>query len=166
LLLYSEYSYLFSSENKRDFTPWNHVSESCTYDFLKDRRPNTRKNYICRHYTLHYRNRRLCRVPEALGKGFTECRTQQRRLGTQCIGKAFFAEYFSRALGKEVCRVPDSTRQRKAVVTVSGDRDGVLPSVPGDTRQRIHLCRVSARQHSAKNPSLPSATWDTPLRNR
>jgi hypothetical protein len=57
---------------------------------------------------VHYRNRRLCRVPEALdkalkaldkalktlGKGFAECHTRQRRLGIQCIGKAFFAEYF------------------------------------------------------------------------
>jgi hypothetical protein len=51
-------------------------------------------------------------VPEALGKalktlgkGFAECGTQQRRLGKQCIGKAFFAEYFFRALDKDVCRV-------------------------------------------------------------
>jgi hypothetical protein len=51
--------------------------------------------------SCHYRNRRLCRVPEAigkasktLGKGFAKYRTRQRRLGTQCIGKAFFAEYF------------------------------------------------------------------------
>jgi hypothetical protein len=44
-----------------------------------------------------------------------------------------------------------------------------LPSVPGDTQQRSYLCRVSARQHSAKNPlgrvpmsgSLPSATYGT-----
>jgi hypothetical protein len=43
----------------------------------------------------------LCRVPEALGKalktlgkGFAECDTRQRRLGKQCIGKAFFVEYF------------------------------------------------------------------------
>jgi hypothetical protein len=40
-------------------------------------------------------------VPEALGealktlgKGFAECNTRQRRLGKQCIGKDFFAEYF------------------------------------------------------------------------
>jgi hypothetical protein len=40
-------------------------------------------------------------VPEALGealktlgKVFAECYTQQRRLGKQCIGKAFFAECF------------------------------------------------------------------------
>jgi hypothetical protein len=41
-----------------------------------------------------------------------------------------------------------------------------LPSVPGDTQQRNYLCRVSDRQHSAKNPSLPSATWDTRQRLR
>jgi hypothetical protein len=54
-------------------------------------------------------------VPEALGealktlgKGFAECNTRQRRLGKQCIGKDFFAEYFfsgfaecQGALGKE-----------------------------------------------------------------
>jgi hypothetical protein len=40
-------------------------------------------------------------VPEALGKtlktlgnDFVECRTRQRGLDTQCISKAFFAEYF------------------------------------------------------------------------
>jgi hypothetical protein len=49
--------------------------------------------------TRHYRNQSLCRVPKALGealktlgKGFAECDTRQRRLGKQCIGKAFFAE--------------------------------------------------------------------------
>jgi hypothetical protein len=49
----------------------------------------------------HYRNQSLCRVPEALGealktlgKCFAEYYTRQRRLGEQCIGKAFFAESF------------------------------------------------------------------------
>jgi hypothetical protein len=49
----------------------------------------------------HYRNQSLRRVPEALGevlktlgKAFAECITRQRRLGKQCIGKDFFAEYF------------------------------------------------------------------------
>jgi hypothetical protein len=54
------------------------------------------------------------------------------------------------ALGKE----KQSLRQR-----VTGTAS--LPSVPCDTRQRSYLCRVSARQHSAKNQSLSSATWDT-----
>jgi hypothetical protein len=31
---------------------------------------------------------------KTLGKGFAECSTRQRRLGKQCIGKDFFAEYF------------------------------------------------------------------------
>jgi hypothetical protein len=50
---------------------------------------------------MHYRNQWLRRVPKALGealktlgKGFAECYTRQRRLGKQCIGKDFFAEYF------------------------------------------------------------------------
>jgi hypothetical protein len=49
----------------------------------------------------HYRNRRLCRVSDALGEAlktlgklFAECGTQQRGLGIQCIGKAVFVEYF------------------------------------------------------------------------
>jgi hypothetical protein len=52
-------------------------------------------------WKAHYRNQSLRRVPEALGealktlgKGFAECDTRQRRLGKQCIGKDFFAEYF------------------------------------------------------------------------
>jgi hypothetical protein len=56
----------------------------------------------------HYRNRRLCRVPEALGKALKNTRQRlcrmshsARGLDIQCIGKAVFAEYFSQALGKE-----------------------------------------------------------------
>jgi hypothetical protein len=86
---------------------------------------------------------------------------------------------FSRALGKEVCRVPRSTRQRKAPVTVTGDGDSVFAEcLSRSTRQRIHLCRVPsgtlgkepAREgphvrlfvecsvrHSAKPASLQSA---------
>jgi hypothetical protein len=80
-----------------------------------------------KNHGRHYRNRRLCRVLQALGKalktlgkGFAECRTRQRRLGTQCIGKAFFDEYFF-----------SGTRQRKAAVTTSGDGDGVFAECPG-----------------------------------
>jgi hypothetical protein len=118
---------------------------------------------------IHYRKRALCRVPEALGKavktlgkGFAECRTRQRRLGKQCIGKAFFAEYFFS--GTQQRGLP-SAREHSAKKSNCYD-DGVtetafLPSVTGDTRQRSYLYRVSAQQHSAKNQSLPSATWDT-----
>jgi hypothetical protein len=88
-------------------------------------------------------------VPEALGKAlktlgkrFAECRTRQRGLDIQCIGKTVFAEYFFRALDKVVCRVPQSTRQRKAVVTATGDGDRVFAECP--------------RRHSAKELPLPS----------
>jgi hypothetical protein len=89
-------------------------------------------------FYIHYRKRALFRVPEAhgkalktLGKCFAECRTRQRRLGTQCIDKAFFVEYFFWVLGKKVCRVPGSTRQRKAAVTVIGNGDGVCAECLG-----------------------------------
>jgi hypothetical protein len=36
----------------------------------------------------------ICRALKILGKLFAECRTRQRGLGIQCIGKAVFAEYF------------------------------------------------------------------------
>jgi hypothetical protein len=54
---------------------------------------------------------------------------------------------FSRALGKEVCRVPDSTRQRKVAVTASGDGDDVFAECPG--------------WHSAKELPLPSVVGQT-----
>jgi hypothetical protein len=77
----------------------------------------------------HYRNRRLCRVPEALGKAL-------KTLGKEgsahsASAKPSLPSTFSRALGKEVCRVPDITRQRKAAVTTPGDGDGVFAECPG-----------------------------------
>jgi hypothetical protein len=62
------------------------------------------------------------------------------------------------ALGKE-----KQPLRRRVTETAS------LPSVPGATRQRSYLCRVSAQQHSAKNPpgrvpmsgSLLSARYGT-----
>jgi hypothetical protein len=114
---------------------------------------------------VHYQNRRLCRVPEALdkalttlGKLFAECRTRQRGLGIQCIGKAVFVEYFF--LG---------TRQRKAAVTATGDGDGVFAEcLPDSTRQRIRQRGPHVRYfteclvwHSAKRASLTSARAST-----
>jgi hypothetical protein len=50
--------------------------------------PSARDCVLANLFHLHYRNRRLCRVPEALdkalktlGKIFAECRTRQRGLG-------------------------------------------------------------------------------------
>jgi hypothetical protein len=88
-------------------------------------------------------------VPEALDKAlktldklFAECRTRQKRLGTQCIDKTFFAEYFFSSTWQRLCRVPGSTRQRKAAVTARGDGDDVFAECP--------------RWHSAKELPLPS----------
>jgi hypothetical protein len=58
--------------------------------------------------SVRYRNRMLCRVPEALNKAwktldkvFTECRTYQRGFDEQYIGKGVFANAFSRTLGTD-----------------------------------------------------------------
>jgi hypothetical protein len=76
---------------------------------------------------MHYRNRALCRVPEALGKqrktldkDFTKRRTRQRGLGEQYIDKGFFAEYFLSGTQQRLCQVTVGTRQKKVVVTATG----------------------------------------------
>jgi hypothetical protein len=112
---------------------------------------------------MHYRNRRLCRVAEALGKALKTL--GQRGLGTQCIGKAFFAEYFFSGTRQSLCRVPENTRQRKAVVTAPVDGDDVFAEcLPDSTQQRIRQSGPHVRYfaecliwHSAKRASLPSA---------
>jgi hypothetical protein len=90
----------------------------------------------------HYRTQLLCRVSQALGKGyftlgkdFAECNTRQRMLGELYIGNNLFAEYF-------LCRVPFDTRQRKVTVTTPSDGDGSFAE-----------CLL---WHSAKRPILPS----------
>jgi hypothetical protein len=132
----------------------------------------------------HYRNRRLCRVPatKTLDKGFTECRTRQscentrqrlcrvshsakkawhtvhrQSLLCRVLFLGHLAKRFAecrRALGKE-----KQPLRRRVTETAA-------LNVPGDTRQRSYLCRVSARQHSTKDPSLPSVTLDARQRTR
>jgi hypothetical protein len=105
-------------------------------------------------------------VPEALGKGFAEClKHSAKALPSVALGKEssahsasakpFLSSTFSRTLGKE-----KQPLRRRVMETTS------LSSAPGGTRQKSYLCRVSARQHSAKNPPLSSATWDTRQRTR
>ena len=101
------------------------------------------KNIDQAHYH-HYRKRALCRVPEALGKalktlgkGFAECDTRQRRLGKQCIGKAFFAEYFfsgTRQRGLPSAREHSAKKSGRYGDEVT--ETASLPSVKDDTRQR------------------------------
>jgi hypothetical protein len=46
LLLYSDYSYLLYSKDKKDFTPWKLVPKV----ILRNRTPNSKhKNYFCRY---------------------------------------------------------------------------------------------------------------------
>jgi hypothetical protein len=90
----------------------------------------------------HYRKRALCRVPETLdkaplGKGFAECRTRQRRLGKQYIGKCFFAEYFfsgTRQRGLPSAREHSAKKSGRYGDEVT--ETASLPSVKDDTRQR------------------------------
>jgi hypothetical protein len=132
------------------------------------------ESHINQRMWSHYRKRALCRVLEALGKAvktlgkvFAECRTRQSRLSKQCIGKAFFAEYFfsgTRQRGLPSARGHSAKKSNRYDDEVTETTS--LPSVKDDTRQRSYLCRVSAQQHSAKNQSLPSVTWDTWQRAR
>jgi hypothetical protein len=94
----------------------------------------------------HYRNRRLCRVPEALGKeGSAHSASQSLLCRVLFLGHSAkrFAECQT-ALGKE------KQQLRRWVMETA--------SLPSDTRQRCYLCRVLSVRHSTKNPSLPSAT--------
>ena len=48
----------------------------------------------------------LGKASQALGKGFAECRTRQRSLGKDLIGKNFFAECQKSTLGKAFAECP------------------------------------------------------------
>jgi hypothetical protein len=123
-------------------------------------------------------------VPEALGEALKTLGKEGSANSTSA--KPSLPRAFSRALGKDLCRVPDSTRQRKAVVTAPGDGDGgsakklALPSVfRAALGKKSIFCRVPrgtlgkepAREgphvrffvecsvrHSANTTSLPSAS--------
>jgi hypothetical protein len=100
---------------------------------------------------IHYRNQSLCRVPEALGEALKTLSKEDS--AKSASAKASLPSAFSQALGKPLCRVPESIRQRKVAVTAPGDGDGDFAECClEDTRQRSYLCRVSSRQHSAKSP--------------
>jgi hypothetical protein len=101
----------------------------------------------------------LCRVSHSANRTRHTVHRQSRLCRVLFLGHS--AKGFAkcqRALGKE----KQALRRRVTEMET-------LPSVPGDTRRRSSLCRVSAWQHSAKNPSegsplsdtLPSAWYDT-----
>jgi hypothetical protein len=138
-----------------DFEP-NIFLKKSTY-FSNSMRNTDFHEYGPRQILIHYWNRRLCRVHEALGKAlktfgksfsFTECRTQQRGLGIQGIGN------WQR---RRLCRV--SAWQHSAKNPPEGvPMSDTLPSAWYDTRQRTYtgvqvlvLCRVLWPWHSAKH---------------
>jgi hypothetical protein len=92
----------------------------------------------------HYRKRALCRVPEALGKApktldkrFVECRTRQKRLGKQYIGKTFFAEYFfSGTRQRGLSSASEHSAKKSGRYGDEVTETASLPSVKDDTRQR------------------------------
>jgi hypothetical protein len=51
----------------------------------------------------HYRTRLLCRVHEALGKAFAECRILRTSLGKILAGKEDFAEGFISSTWQRLC---------------------------------------------------------------
>jgi hypothetical protein len=61
---------------------------------------------------------------------------------------------FSRALGKDFAECQEVLGKEKQPSRRWVTKTTSLPSVLGDTRQRSYLCRVSAGQHSVKNPSV------------
>jgi hypothetical protein len=87
--------------------------------------------YIVLSSRIHYRNQKLCRVPEAFGealktldKSFLPVTLGKEGSANSASAKPPLPSVFCRALGKTLCRVPDSTRQRKVAVTAPGDGDG------------------------------------------
>jgi hypothetical protein len=95
----------------------------------------------------HYRNQRLCRVPEALSKTLntrqTLCRVSHSAHSAST--KPSLSSTFSRALGKDFAELP-SVRKYSAKKSRCHDA--------GWRRRR--LCRVSVGQHSTKNPPAGS----------
>jgi len=88
--------------------------------------------------TIHYWRRRLCRVPEALGKGrytlgkaFAECYTRQRALGKQFIGKDLFTECTLSDTRQRLCRVPIRHSAKKSSHDGERHRDGGFAECKG-----------------------------------
>jgi hypothetical protein len=109
---------------------------------------------------MHYRNRRLCRVPEALGKAW-------KTLGKECSthstsAKPSFPSTFYRALGKDFTECqgvlgkekPPSQRLCRVSPNTLGKGVTFAECLPASTRQRI--C-----QRVPMSGSLPSARATT-----
>jgi hypothetical protein len=89
---------------------------------------------------------------------FAEClkntRQRQKGFGEQHIGKAFFAEYFFWALDTDFVECQSVLGKEKPPSRRRGDGDGVFAEcLLIHLAKKVPLCRVSADQHLAKDPS-------------
>jgi hypothetical protein len=91
-------------------------------------------------------------VPEALGKALKTLGKEGSAYSTSA--KPSLPSTFSRALGKVVCQMPESTRQRKAAVTATGDGDGVFTECPGRHSAKpfalLSVCLTALDKESAR----------------
>jgi hypothetical protein len=128
---------------------------------------------------LHYQNRRLCRVPEALdkalktlGKVFAECRTRQSLCRVSHSAQRARHTVHRQSLLYRVLflgHLPGSTRQRKAAVTTPGDGDNVFAEChKWHSAKKLPLpsvCRPALDKESVSevsmSGSLPSALYGT-----
>jgi hypothetical protein len=112
----------------------------------------------------HYGRSLLCRVfetlgkaPKTLGKGFAECNTRQRALGSEYSGKDVFAECLLSGTRQRFCLVSGRRSAKKSRHDGVWDRDGSLPSALWKALGKgPSLCRAPSVRRSAKAGSLPS----------
>jgi hypothetical protein len=70
----------------------------------------------------------LGKAPITLGKGFAECNTLQRALGSDYVGNDIFAECLLLGTRQRLCRVSGTALGKKVAVTAFGAVTASLPS--------------------------------------
>ena len=96
----------------------------------------------CTGVHTHYWIQALCRVPNALGKGyfalgkaFAEGSTRQRAFGKKSVGKEFFAERLLSDTQQSLCRV----QSRKVTITAPVALAHALPSAMSEALDKDFL---------------------------
>jgi hypothetical protein len=121
----------FITQKKSQVTP-------CRF-YTQEHRIDRLSRFVHVKHNKHYRNQSLYRVSEPLGealktlgklKVLPSVTLGKKGSANSASAKPSLPSAFSRALGKKVCRVPESTRQRKAAVTAPGDGDGGFAECP------------------------------------
>ena len=92
--------------------------------------------------STHYRNSKLCRVSDTLGKVFAECNTRQTTLGKGSHGKVYFAECRNTGTRQRFCGVPWYSAKKPRGATLV---PRFAECLTADTRQSLKLCRDPTR---------------------